>query len=292
MNRPDPRTPGPKPPFAEREQPAPGYEQRMRQRPDHGETTYVGHGRLRDRVALVTGADSGIGRAVALAFAREGADVGISYLEEHEDARETARLVEEAQRRALLLPGDVADPRHCANIVEKTAATLGRLDVLVNNAAFQGKAVESFEDIDAERVERTFRTNIISMFHLVHAALKRLPAGGVIINVASIQAYAPSAAIVDYASTKGAIVTFTKGLVSDLAKRGIRVNCVAPGPVWTPLVMQSYPKERIAKFGADSPMERPAQPAEIAPAFVFLASDESRFVNGEVLGVTGGRPLA
>ena len=292
MNRPDPRTPGPKPPFAEREQPAPGYEQRMRQKPDHGETTYVGHGRLRDRVALVTGADSGIGRAVALAFAREGADVAISYLEEHEDARETARLVEEAKRRALLLPGDVADPQHCASIVEKTAGTFGRLDVLVNNAAFQGKAVESFEDIDAERVERTFRTNVIAMFHLVRAALKRLPAGGVIINVASIQAYAPSAAIVDYASTKGAIVTFTKGLVSDLAKRGIRVNCVAPGPVWTPLVMQSYPAERIAKFGADNPMERPAQPAEIAPAFVFLACNESRFVNGEVLGVTGGRPLA
>ena len=292
MQSPDPRTAGPKPPFSEREQGPPGREQAMNLKPDHGETSYVGHGRLRDRVALVTGADSGIGRAVALAFAREGAHVAIAYLDEHEDARETRRLVESAQRRALLLPGDIGDPDHCARLVEETGRTFGRLDVLVNNAAFQGKSAESFEQIDPARVERTFRTNVMSMFHLVRATLPRLPRGGTIVNVASIQAYEPSASIVDYASTKGAIVTFTKGLVKELAKRGIRVNCVAPGPVWTPLVMQSFPPEKLAEFGKDDPMERPAQPAEIAPAFVFLACDESRFVSGEVLGVTGGRLLA
>ncbi|HZU84005.1 MAG TPA: glucose 1-dehydrogenase [Polyangiaceae bacterium] len=287
----DPRA-GQKPPFHEPEQPHPGRQAQMRNQPDYGEETYVGHGRLSGRVALVTGADSGIGRAVALAFAREGADVGIAYLDEHDDARETQRVVEAEGRRALLLPGDVGDPAHCREIVERTVRELGRLDVLVNDAAFQGKAVESFDQIDPERIERTFRTNVEAMFFTVRAALPHLEAGSAIINVASIQAYKPSPAILDYAATKGAVVAFTKGLAQELAKKGVRVNCVAPGPVWTPLVVQSFDEQKIEQFGANDPLQRPAQPVEVAPAFVFLASDESRFVNGEVLGVTGGQLLA
>jgi NAD(P)-dependent dehydrogenase (short-subunit alcohol dehydrogenase family) len=259
--------------------------------PDYGEASYRGHERLKDRVTLVTGADSGIGRAVALAFAREGADVIIGYLENHEDARETARVVEGAGRNAVIIPLDLGEDRNCEKLVQAAVARFGRIDVLVNNAATQGKAVERFEDIDASRVERTFRTNIIAMFNLVRHALPHMNSGSAIINVASIQAYQPSSAILDYAATKGAIVTFTKGLAEELVERGIRVNCVAPGPVWTPLVVQSFSPEKNASFGKDSPMGRAAQPAELAPAFVFLASDEARYVNGEVLGVTGGKPL-
>jgi NAD(P)-dependent dehydrogenase (short-subunit alcohol dehydrogenase family) len=288
----DPRRTKPQPPFPPQEQPGPGSTEAMAPQPDHGETSYRGHDRLHDKVALVTGADSGIGRAVALAFAREGADVALAYLDEHDDAAETRRWVEQAGRKALLLPGDIADDQHCARIVEQTVAQLGRLDLLVNNAAYQGPSVEQFEDIDAGRVARTFATNIGAMFSLVHHALPHMQSGAAIINVASIQAYQPSAAILDYASTKGAIVTFTKGLAQHLIQRGIRVNCVAPGPVWTPLVVQSFDAEKNARFGKDSPMQRPAQPAELAPAFVFLASPESSYVNGEVLGVTGGKPLA
>lgn len=264
----------------------------MRDRPDYGERSYRGHGRLADRVALVTGADSGIGRAVALAFAREGADVAIGYLSEHDDANETKAVVEEAGRKALLLPGDIADPSWCATLVERTVKTFGKLDVLVNNAAFQGKSVEKFEELDPERIERTFKVNILAMFHIVRAALKHMKKGGAIINVASIQAYQPSPAILDYAATKGAIVTFTKGLAQEVIARGIRANVVAPGPVWTPLIVQSFDKDKVKNFGKDSPMGRPAQPAELAPAFVFLASQEGSYVNGEVLGVTGGKPLA
>jgi NAD(P)-dependent dehydrogenase (short-subunit alcohol dehydrogenase family) len=290
---PDPREPGKKPNFdQERTQPAPGSEAAMRHPPDYGEASYVGFGRLKGRVALVTGGDSGIGRAVALAFAREGADVCIAYLSEHEDARETRRVVEAAGRRAHLVAGDLSDDAHCARAVRETVEKLGRLDVLVNNAAHQGKAVERFEDLGAERVEHTFRTNIVAMFNLARHALAHLKEGATIINVASIQAYQPSWNILDYAATKGAIVTFTKGLAQHLVQRGIRVNCVAPGPVWTPLIAQSFPEEKVRSFGKGSPMDRPAQPAELAPAFVFLASDESRYVNGEVLGVTGGKPLA
>lgn len=288
----DPRAKGPKPPFPEKTQPGPGSEQQMRVKPDFGEDSYKGFGRLAGRVALITGADSGIGRAVALAFAREGADVAIAYLNEHEDAEETRRVVEAAGRRALLLPGDLAEEAQCRRIVEETAKQLGRLDVVVNNAAFQEKAVERLEDLDAARIERAFRVNVIAFFHVIKAALAHLKAGASIINVASIQAYQPSPAILDYAATKGAIVTMTKGLAQDLIERGIRVNCVAPGPVWTPLIVQSFDEEKTRHFGEDSPMGRPAQPAELAPAFVFLASDESRYVNGEVLGVTGGKPLA
>ncbi len=287
----DPREAGDKPRFDEKTQAHPGSEARMRTKPDFGEATYRGHGRLEGRVALVTGADSGIGRAVALAFAREGADVAIAYLSEDEDAKETERVVREAGRRAVLLRGDLADPKVCEAHVAATVATLGRLDVLVNNAAFQGKAVASIAEIDVERLERTFKVNVLAMFHLVRHALPHMKPGASIINTASIQAYQPSAAILDYAATKGAIVTFTKGLAEEVIEKGVRANVIAPGPVWTPLIAQSFDEEKVRSFGKDSPMGRPAQPAELAPAFVFLACDESRYVNGEVLGVTGGKPL-
>jgi NAD(P)-dependent dehydrogenase (short-subunit alcohol dehydrogenase family) len=263
----------------------------MQPRPDYGADSYQGHGRLRDRVALVTGADSGIGRAVALAFAREGAHVVIGYLENHDDAKETQAAVESAGREALTVAVDLRKEPECKRLVQTAVERFGRIDILVNNAAQQGKAVERFEDIDAERVESTFRTNIIAMFHLVRHALPYMKEGSAIVNTASIQAYSPSAPILDYAATKGAMVTFTKGLAQSLIERGIRVNCVAPGPVWTPLVIQSFEADKNASFGKDSPMGRPAQPAELAPAYVFLASDEARYVNGEVLGVTGGKPL-
>lgn len=252
-----PKDKGPQPPFPPQTQQPSGRESKMRPRPDYGEESYHGFGRLAHKVALVTGADSGIGRAVALAFAREGADVVIAYLDEHEDAREAQRAVEAAGRRALLVAGDLADEAHCRRVVE-----------------------------------RTFRVNVMAMFHLIRHALPHLEEGAAIINTASIQAYQPKASILDYAATKGAIVTFTKGLAQELIERGVRVNCVAPGPVWTPLVVASFDADKNARFGQDSPMGRPAQPVELAPAFVFLACDESRYVNGEVLGVTGGKPLA
>ncbi|CAN5891205.1 SDR family oxidoreductase [soil metagenome] len=264
----------------------------MQTRPDFGEASYKGHARLPGRVALVTGGDSGIGRAVALAFAREGADVAIAYLNEHDDARETKRVVEAAGRKALLIPGDLADARHCTHVVDEVVKEFGRIDVLVNNAAFQGKEVDSLQELDEARVERTFRVNVMAMFHLVRGALPHMKEGGAIINTASIQAYQPSAGILDYAATKGAIVTFTKGLAEEVIKKGIRANCVAPGPVWTPLIAQSFDKAKIDEFGkTQSPMKRPAQPAELAPAYVFLASNDASYVNGEVLGVTGGSPL-
>ena len=288
----DPRGAGPQPPFAKQEQDAPGHEGAMSPKADWGEHSYVGHGRLEGRVALVTGADSGIGRAVAVAFAREGAHVMIAYLSEHQDAEESKRLVEASGRRAGTIAGDLADDAHCARVVRETVERFGRLDVVVNNAAYQGKAVERFEDIDAARVEQTFRVNVIAMFHVVRHALPHLRAGASIINTASIQAYQPNPQILDYAATKGAIVTFTKGLAKELGARGIRVNAIAPGPVWTPLVTQSFPPEKNERFGKDTPLGRPAQPAELAPAYVFLACDESSYVTGEVLGVTGGRPLA
>jgi NAD(P)-dependent dehydrogenase (short-subunit alcohol dehydrogenase family) len=288
----NPTEAGPKPPFPGQEQEATGVESEMSPRPDYGVESYKGHDRLQNRVALVTGGDSGIGRAVCLAFAREGAQVAVGYLENEQDARETQQAIEDSKGEALLVQGDVGDPRACAELVRRTVERFGRIDVLVNNAAKQDKAVERFEDLDAERVEATFKVNIVGMFHLVRSALPHMKKGSVIINVASIQAYDPSAQILDYATTKGAIVTFTKGLAQSLAERGIRVNAVAPGPVWTPLVVQSFSAEKIKEFGKNTPLGRPAQPVELAPAFVFLASEESRYITGEVLGVTGGRPLA
>jgi hypothetical protein len=288
----DPRDKGPTPPQPAQEQESTGKESRMEPKPDYGLESYRGHGRLEDKVALITGADSGIGRAVAVAFAREGADIVIGYHANADDARETRQAVEAADRRALELSADVGSDSEARQLVEKAVGRFGRIDILVNNAAQQGKAVERFEDLDAERVERTFKVNVLGMFHLIRHALPHMRQGSAIINVASIQAYKPSPEILDYASTKGAIVTFTKGLAQSLIERGIRVNCVAPGPVWTPLVVQSFSAEKNANFGKDSPMGRPAQPAELAPAFVFLASDEASYVNGEILGVTGGKPLA
>ncbi|MBN9688204.1 MULTISPECIES: SDR family oxidoreductase [unclassified Corallococcus] len=289
---PDPRDAGPKPPFPEQTQPSPGHEGRMEPEPDYGEQSYKGFGRLQDRVALVTGGDSGIGRAVCLAFAREGADVAFAYLSEGDDANHTRRVIEGSGRQALALAGDMALEATCKRIVEDTVKKFGRIDVLVNNAAYQGKAVEKFEELEAERVERAFKVNILAMFHLVKYALPHMKPGATIINTASIQAYQPTPSILDYATTKGAIVTFTKGLSQELIGRGIRVNAVAPGPVWTPLIPQSYDGEKVKEFGKSSPTGRPAQPAELAPSYVFLACDESRFVNGDILGVTGGMLLA
>ncbi len=287
----NPRTAGPRPPFDEPRQDGTGSERDMKIPPDYGEQSYRGLGRMPGRVALVTGADSGIGRAVALAFAREGADVTVAYHSHEEDARETVRLVEAAGRKALCLSADVGEDAECARLVKETVDKLGKLDVLVNNAAYQGKGVEHFEELTAERVLHTFKTNIVSMFNLTRHALKHLKPGGVIINVASIQAYQPSPGILDYAATKAAIVDFTKGLAKELGERGIRVNAVAPGPVWTPIIPQSFSEEKIREHGKNTPLGRPAQPVELSPAFVFLACDESRYVSGEVLGVTGGRTL-
>lgn len=288
----DPKHKHPEPPFDESSQAHPGRSGEMKNKPDYGEQSYRGHDLLAGKVALITGADSGIGRAVALAYAREGADVAIAYYNEHDDARETERLVRDAGRRALLIPGDLADPDVCRTTVQRCVRELGKLDIVINNAAFQGKAVEGISEMTPERFERTFRVNIIAMFYIVREALPHLKPGATIVNTASIQAYKPSPPILDYATTKGAIVAFTKGLAQELIERGIRVNCVAPGPVWTPIIPQSYSGEKLEQFGKQSPTKRPAQPAELAPAYVFLASDKtSSFINGEVLGVTGGTPL-
>jgi NAD(P)-dependent dehydrogenase (short-subunit alcohol dehydrogenase family) len=288
----DPRQKGAKPPHPAQQQETPGSEAELRPRPDFGEESYVGHGRLADRIAIVTGADSGIGRAVALAFAREGADVVVSYLDEHEDAAETRRVIEAAGRKAHLVAGDLANEAQCARVVREAVERFGRIDVLVNNAAFQGKQLERFEELDPARLDRTFRTNILAMFHLVRHALPHMKPGAVVLNTTSIQAYHPNPQILDYAVTKGAIRTFTQGLAKELTKRGIRVNGVAPGPIWTPLIPQSFGPEKVKKHGESAPLERAGQPAEVAPVFVFLASDDASYVSGEIVGVTGGSPLA
>jgi NAD(P)-dependent dehydrogenase (short-subunit alcohol dehydrogenase family) len=280
----------PEPPFPEQQQEPPGREAEMRPLADHGEESYVGHGRLTDRAALITGADSGIGRAVAIAFAREGADVVCAYWNEDEDAAETSRLVEDAGRRCVTIAGDIGERDHCRALVDRTLDEFGRLDVLVNNAAFQ-MAYESFLEIPPDELEFVFRTNILSMFHLCQAAVPRMEPGSTIINTTSIQAAQPSPQLLHYAASKGAISTFTKGLAQAVAERGIRVNAVAPGPIWTPLVTMSFPAEKNAQFGADTPLGRPGQPGELAPLYVFLATDESRYISGEVVGATGGKPL-
>ncbi len=259
---------------------------------DHGETSYRGAGRLAGRTALITGGDSGIGRAVAIAFAREGADVAIAYHSSEDDAADTVRIIEAAGRRGSAHRTDLAEPKACAELVERAVEALGgRLDVLVNNAAYQGKAVDSFDQIDAERLELTFRTNVLGTFNVTRAALRHLKRGASIINVTSIQAYHPTPSILDYSSTKGALTTFTHGLAKELGPKGIRVNAVAPGPVVTPLVAKSMGKAALDTFGDSTVIKRPAQPVEIAPAFVYLASDESSFVVGEVVRVTGGEGL-
>ena len=287
----NPREAGAKPPFPQEGLEYPGLESEMSPRPDFGEHSYQGHNRLQGKAALITGADSGIGRAVALAFAREGADILISYLNEDTDAEETARVVREAGRKAVLARGDISDEAHCRALVERAVAELGSLDILVNNAAYQ-MTREGIEQIPDGEWEHTFRTNIFAMYYLCKAAWPHLQPGSAIINTASIQAYQPSPQLLPYASTKGAIVTFSKALAEEGAQRGIRVNVVAPGPVWTPLIPATMPEEKAQEFGQDSPLGRPAQPAELAPIFVFLASAESSYITGEVVGVTGGKPLA
>ena len=288
--RQDPKQAEPTPPFPEQEQEPPGRESEMRPLADHGERSYVGHGRLKGRVGLITGADSGIGRAVAIAFAREGADLLCSYWKEDDDAAQTRRLVEEAGRRCITVPGDIGDRDHCRALVERAVGELGRLDVLVNNAAYQ-MAYESFLEIPPDELEFVFRTNVFAMFHLCQAAVPRMEPGSAIVNTTSIQAAQPSPQLLHYSASKGAISTFTKGLAQEVAERGIRVNAVAPGPIWTPLVTMSFPAEKNAQFGSDTPLGRPGQPAELAPAYVFLACDESSYISGEVIGATGGKPL-
>jgi NAD(P)-dependent dehydrogenase (short-subunit alcohol dehydrogenase family) len=282
----DPRKREPELPYPEQGQEPPGSEAEMRPRPDYGEASYRGSGKLEGRKALVTGGDSGIGRAVALAFAREGADLAFSYLCEETDARETVRVVEEAGRRCLAIAGDIQDEAHCRGLVERTAAELGGLDIPVNNAAFQMNH-SSVTEIPAAEIERAFRTNVFAMFYLCQAAVPLMRPGSSIINTTSIQAFQPSPSILHYATTKGAIVTFTKGLALELAGRGIRVNAVAPGPVWTPFIPASGSKG-IGSFGAHTPLGRPAQPAEMAPLYVFLASADASYVTGMIYGATGG----
>jgi NAD(P)-dependent dehydrogenase (short-subunit alcohol dehydrogenase family) len=268
----------------------PGSDEHLTPKADHGEDSYQGHARLENKVAIVTGGDSGIGRAVAIAFAREGAHVVVSYLEEHQDAAETRRWVEQAGRRCLLIPGDIGDPAHCRAIIERTVREFGHLDILVNNAAFQ-MTHDSIDEISDEEWQRTFNTNIHAQFYLAKAAVKHMPPGSSILNTTSIQADKPSPGLLAYAATKGAIANFTAGMGQLLGERGIRVNGVAPGPIWTPLIPSSMPKEKVQHFGENTPLKRAGQPREVAPVFVFLASDDASYVTGAVYPVTGGTPM-
>ncbi|HVI32038.1 SDR family oxidoreductase [Phenylobacterium sp.] len=281
----------PQPPFEAQEKIAPpGLTREMHPRPDHGEETYRGSGRLEGKAAIITGADSGIGRAVALAYAREGADVLISYLNEHEDAEETRRLVEAAGRKAVVVAGDISEADHCRTIVRRAVDAFGRVDVLVNNAAHQ-MTYEAIDEVSDEEWDYTFRTNIHAMFWLAKAAVAHMPRGGAIINTTSVQADTPSPQLLAYATTKGAIQNFTAGLAQMLADKGIRVNCVAPGPIWTPLIPATMPPEKVKSFGEQVPMQRPGQPKECAPVYVMLASDEASYVSGATVAVTGGKPI-
>ncbi|MCU1490025.1 MAG: short-chain dehydrogenase/reductase [Acidimicrobiaceae bacterium] len=260
--------------------------------PDHGEKSYRGSERLVDRRAVVTGGDSGIGRAVALAFAREGADVLITHLEdEAEDAAETAALVQEAGRRCVMMATDLTEQANCVAVIERAVAELGGLDLLVNNAAYQMAQPGGLADITDEQLDRVFKTNLYALFWTCRAALPHLGPGSAIVNTASIEAYSPAPPLLDYAATKGAIVNFTKGLAQHLAERGVRVNAVAPGPIWTPLIPATMPEDEVSQFGKNTPLGRAGQPAELAPAYVFLASGESSYITGEVIGVTGGKLL-
>jgi NAD(P)-dependent dehydrogenase (short-subunit alcohol dehydrogenase family) len=288
MSTKDPRKIYAQPPYPEKKQPSPGSDEEMSPEVDHGESSYKGTGRLTGRHALITGADSGIGRAVALAFAREGADVAISYLSEETDARETERLVTEAGRKAVLLPGDIGEHAVSEAVARKAIVAFGSIDILVNNAAFQ-RTYEKFEDIPDEEFEETYRVNIFAMFRLCKAILSQMKEGGSIINTASIQSFDPSPSLIAYASTKAAIVSFTRSLASLAIKQGVRVNAVAPGPVWTPLIPSTMPQEKVKQFGAQTVFGRAAQPTEIAPIFVFLASNQASYVTGEVYGATGGQ---
>jgi NAD(P)-dependent dehydrogenase (short-subunit alcohol dehydrogenase family) len=280
----------PKPPFPKQTQPMPGQTKVMEPVPDHGERTYRGCSRLADKKAVITGADSGIGRAVAIAYAREGADVLIAYLNEHEDARETQRLVEDAGRKAVLVAGDVQHADHCRDIVKKAVSELGGIDILVNNAAHQA-TFKSIDDIPDEEWELTFKVNIHAMFYLTKAAVPHMRPGSAIINTASINSDTPNPTLLAYATTKGAIQNFTAGLAQLLAEKGIRANTVLPGPIWTPLIPSTMPEDAVTKFGKQVPMQRPGQPAELATAYVMLADPLSSYVSGATIAVTGGKPI-
>lgn len=268
------------------EQEWPGSDEKMRPKADHGEETYRGSNKLQGRRALITGGDSGIGRAVAIAFAREGADVCIAYYDEHEDADQTMRWVEKADRRGAAFAGDLTDREQCREVVERTVEEIGGLDLLVNNIAVHFET-EDFREISDDQLDRIFKTNVISFFRVTRTALKHMPDGSAIINTGSVTGLEGHPTLIDYAASKGAVHVFTKSLATTLSERGIRVNCVAPGPVWTPLIPATRKEQEVEGFGADTYWNRPAHPAEVAPAFVYLASDDSRFVTGEVLGITG-----
>jgi NAD(P)-dependent dehydrogenase (short-subunit alcohol dehydrogenase family) len=278
------------PPFPKQKQPMPGLTAKMQPLPDHGEDTYRGSGRLEGKTAIITGGDSGIGRAVAVAFAREGADLLISYLNEEEDAAETKRLVEAAGRRVILLSGDIQDAGHCREIVDKAVTELGGVDILVNNAAHQS-SFKDIGDISDEEWELTFKVNIHAMFYLTKAAVPHMKPGSAIINTASINSDTPNPTLLAYATTKGAVQNFTAGLAQLLAGKGIRANAVAPGPIWTPLIPSTLPEDAVTSFGKQVPMHRPGQPAELATAYVMLADPLSSYVSGATIAVTGGKPI-
>ena len=291
LERQDPKTQEQGPPGEAGPIAPPGHEGDMNVKPNYGEDTYVGSEKLRDCVAVITGADSGIGRAVALAFAREGADVLVSYLDEDEDAQETVRLVTESGRKAVAVPGDISQEAHCQSIIQRAMDEFGHLDILVNNAAFQ-RTYQSIQELPSEEWDYTFKTNIYAMFYLCKAALPLMRPGGAIINTSSIQAYQPDSSLLAYAPTKAAIADFTKALAQEAIKGGVRVNAVAPGPVWTPLIPSTMPPDQVKTFGKSTLLERPAQPAELAPVYVLLASQEASYITGMIYGVTGGDPIA
>jgi len=276
--------------FPEQQQQPPGLTDALEPRPDHGEQSYTGSGKLTGKVALITGADSGIGKAVAIAYAREGADVAISYLSEEEDAKDTAKWVEEAGRKAVLIPGDLADPAHCRDVVARTAEEFGKIDVLVSNAAFQ-MTHETIEEIPDDEWDHTFATNVSAFFHLVKAALPHMGPGSSIIGSSSVNSDMPSPTLLPYAATKAAIANMTASMAQLLGERGIRANSVAPGPVWTPLIPSTMPNEKVTAFGDDTPLGRAGQPAELAPVYVLLASDDGSYISGARVAVTGGRPV-
>ncbi|KHF41949.1 short-chain dehydrogenase [Halalkalibacter okhensis] len=265
----------------------PGVESTMSPLPIYDDPNYKGSGKLNNKVALITGGDSGIGRAVAIAFAKEGAKVSIVYLEEHDDANQTKEEIEKYGGECLLLAGDIGDESFCQKAIDQTISTFGTLDCLINNAAEQHYQ-ENIEDISVEQMERTFKTNIFSCFHFIKAAMPHLQQGSTIINTASIVAYKGNPVLMDYASTKGAMIALTRSLSQSIVSKGIRVNAVAPGPIWTPLIPSSFPADQVATFGTNSPMGRPGQPAELAPSYVYLASDDSSYVTGQVMHVNGG----
>jgi NAD(P)-dependent dehydrogenase (short-subunit alcohol dehydrogenase family) len=272
------------------QQDVPGVQSKMTPRPDCGEDSYRGSGRLKGKAAVITGADSGIGRAVAIAYAREGADVLISYLNEDEDAKDTARLVEEAGRRAVLVPGDVSRPQHCRDLIARAVSEFGKVDILVTNAAYQMTRT-SLEDIPDDEWDYTFATNVSAMFHLCKAAVPHMGPGSSIIGSSSVNSDMPSPTLAPYAATKAAIANFCASLAQLLGEKGIRVNSVAPGPIWTPLIPATMPPEKVESFGQDTPLGRPGQPAELAPVYVLLASDEGSYISGARIAVTGGRPI-